>query len=773
VSAGSQQSGAVSNHGEVAADTMTSRITHFIFVGPSADYCVYWQWGALRIVSSGFVSCIYIFHWGSREVTTTDSSVEDRGLEFAECAQLEVSGLVFSCVIAATCEGIPPVTEATAPPARTPFSSCDAAYSFFGGSYSKTDVLEAHNYCFLDCVFAGYMRLGWTLSGAGIYLYHTSAVARWDGCSFINFAIQGNGGAVYINAALLGEWRRCCGDSLWTSAQAAFMHVNVVTEMRLHSTNVRRARSVGDAGSIYMSGLTATSKVVEYTNFTSCYGGGGGAAMYIRGPDDLTVNGLTINECEAPSEGGAFKQWLQGGTGLSTIDWTIFVNCRSTCVFSQEGSCNVNHCRVRDAALHRWLFRRSQATAFVTVTDGLFDRAQPGAEAGIIFTNCVWSVANIDEAATCFLLYQESGCSRFEICPSVTATPSIARSEEETSTSSNTESVTATKFASLSMSEEETITETKFDTQLESAIETQIATQAETKLATPVETEPMTAIVYVSSVAVVSSAQSQADSTEGSSTSDGQESGSGKWIKWIAVTAVLGLAVGAAAVAVICYFFPVRGVNPDKVQGEEESKVEANSRVAAIAPAGSQEQDPAEEIHSDHDLSAGAEHSSGDGKPAESPIEVAQADGKRAAPKKKAKAAAPPVPAPSAGETGGKAAYEISDGVVRLPPVEISSAMGAQTSMSLPFTEQLWARLRYKAQLEPERPELWVSSTKGWMEPGATEFPFNLFFRPSSEKPLKATLLVSVGELETMTEIFASVADDGKKKHRRHRHDDE
>jgi hypothetical protein len=94
--------------------------------------------------------------------------------------------------------------------------------------------------------------------------------------------------------------------------------------------------------------------------------------------------------------------------------------------------------------------------------------------------------------------------------------------------------------------------------------------------------------------------------------------------------------------------------------------------------------------------------------------------------------------------------------VVEMEPVRIVSALGGKANLALPFTEHLWARRRYHARLEPEHAELWISADKGSIEPGAREFPFALFFRPSDSHPLETTLVVEFGDFETRTRISAS-----------------
>jgi hypothetical protein len=106
--------------------------------------------------------------------------------------------------------------------------------------------------------------------------------------------------------------------------------------------------------------------------------------------------------------------------------------------------------------------------------------------------------------------------------------------------------------------------------------------------------------------------------------------------------------------------------------------------------------------------------------------------------------------------------------IVECEPVRIICAVGAKTNIALPFTRSLWGRRRYEARFEPEFPEVWVSTAKGWIEPGARELPFTIFFRPSGLQTLESKLIVSLSDFETHTKITAATDTAPAAKHHHH-----
>jgi hypothetical protein len=102
-------------------------------------------------------------------------------------------------------------------------------------------------------------------------------------------------------------------------------------------------------------------------------------------------------------------------------------------------------------------------------------------------------------------------------------------------------------------------------------------------------------------------------------------------------------------------------------------------------------------------------------------------------------------------------------------PVQIVSAVGARTTIAVPLKRQLSARCHIEARFEPEVAGLSLSTNKAWIEPGAVEYPFSLFFEPTEEGSFETTLVVSFGEFETQVPILASTGSGAHRRHRAHR----
>jgi hypothetical protein len=117
----------------------------------------------------------------------------------------------------------------------------------------------------------------------------------------------------------------------------------------------------------------------------------------------------------------------------------------------------------------------------------------------------------------------------------------------------------------------------------------------------------------------------------------------------------------------------------------------------------------------------------------------------------------------------GKKAHTADAGVqtITCERISVAAAVGEKAGVEVPMTEQVWARRRYEASFDPPRPELSVSSDKGWIEPGVAEMPFVVFFEPQREGTVESTLVVSLGNLELRTPVVASTGHEVKR-HRRH-----
>jgi hypothetical protein len=244
------------------------------------------------------------------------------------------------------------------------------------------------------------------------------------------------------------------------------------------------------------------------------------------------------------------------------------------------------------------------------------------------------------------------------------------------------------------------------------------------------------------------------------------------------------LIVGAGAGSLFCRFF-VAGDRVGRLEeeGKGEVKEEGTRGAQEALPQvleDSQDQDLGNDkadSDSDHDmapaqpeenLSAGAEKEDSSGLP---PAEFEASGQEAPAPEEKGSRRRPrkatraqPVkekPVKDEAEAGGIEVIENEE-------IQITSAVGERSSVTIPLEKQLWARRQIEAHFEPERTELWLSSAKAWVEPGACEFPFKLFFGPTESVSLQTTLIVSFGEFEVHVPIVAST-EGGTRRHRRHR----
>jgi hypothetical protein len=107
------------------------------------------------------------------------------------------------------------------------------------------------------------------------------------------------------------------------------------------------------------------------------------------------------------------------------------------------------------------------------------------------------------------------------------------------------------------------------------------------------------------------------------------------------------------------------------------------------------------------------------------------------------------------------------------PAVRVVCAAGSKTSIAIPMQKQYWTRVAYSVHFEPECDELWVSSAKGWIEAGAIEYPFVLFYKPEVQQTFETKLLVDVGTETILIPVLASTGSEAGVAKRRHRHQEE
>jgi hypothetical protein len=243
---------------------------------------------------------------------------------------------------------------------------------------------------------------------------------------------------------------------------------------------------------------------------------------------------------------------------------------------------------------------------------------------------------------------------------------------------------------------------------------------------------------------------------------------------------IVGVVIGGVVLSAIClllYFLVIRkkesdkvgnsadGVKGDGMKRGDEIEADGEPKREDESKAGeANEVDDGEHAHSGHDDSPAVESDSGSSHEvasdhAEKSDEAAGGDDQVAEP---AAGKAPRSRKPRKHSAKG-------DGddvpVIEQEAVEVICAPGGRVTRRLPLTEVLWARRAYEATFDPQRPELWLSSDKGWCEPGATEFPFELFYQPTDDEEIETTLIVSFGTFKTVTTITAKGE---KKKLRRH-----
>jgi hypothetical protein len=259
--------------------------------------------------------------------------------------------------------------------------------------------------------------------------------------------------------------------------------------------------------------------------------------------------------------------------------------------------------------------------------------------------------------------------------------------------------------------------------------------------------------------------------------SDSPAGGIGKSAIWAIGTIVgtfFGLAVGAAVMAWICLCF---SKGNDRVGEDEEGKAELKaSAVSTSEPVFPQAAGPISEpdVVSDK-LESGSDHDSSPA-PDEKAQELSETE--------------PKMMSEASNISPAPVQFDMSSSEAPLQPVKpelvkpkektveeklevfegervrIVSTIGQRATIAIPFPKQIWARRQFEARFEPEQSELWLSANKGWIEPGAREYPFVLYFEPSEAVTLETTLIVSFGEFETRTPIVASTEGGARRRHR-------
>jgi hypothetical protein len=227
---------------------------------------------------------------------------------------------------------------------------------------------------------------------------------------------------------------------------------------------------------------------------------------------------------------------------------------------------------------------------------------------------------------------------------------------------------------------------------------------------------------------------------------------------WLGVGIGVGIVVGVAAMLVVfCCVLPRLGAREQVKNREEESKREADTKSQPPSAASI-----SQELISDRDSSpAGDKEGSSGGE-----VVSKRSKGLASSPAADLDEGSDQAPETTKGGKRGKAgkgAAKAKRGKQTAaaaggeePEVRVSCAAGTETSVPIPMTTTLWSRTAYRARFEPARKELWVSSAKGWIEAGASEYPFNLVYKPKGPQTMRTELIVSFGDSETVIPVLAS-----------------
>jgi hypothetical protein len=419
---------------------------------------------------------------------------------------------------------------------------------------------------------------------------------------------------------------------------------------------------------------------------------------------------------------------------------------------------------------------------------------------------------DLTTAVQCLPSYDlQTGCTIFilGICAthwpnmSVSETPSISDPESHTESEfeSVTRSISMSPLESDSVSPEATPTSTAVETPTPSKVESPTGSAISSFASSP-----------SSSISVLSSSDQGPASGGGQATSADIEpplSVAGSGSSGVKAGGLgdgaaigVGIVIGGVVVGVILtllWCFLCRGKAGDKVgQREEEEEVKEAPVSASVKKAKREETAPPplvepevqegsdsshelsdrHELSPAHELSDRHEPSSGAGEPEEKG--AAQVFDESAKPRAASSGPKQEVPDAIHFEVSSQPEPEdpvqLSDSakvegarVVEQEAVEILCAVGSKSSSTVDFKETLWTRRGFKARFEPRDSSLWLSQESGFVEPGAKEFPFTVFFQPEDSKSIETTLIVSFGEFEVRTPIVASTGT--AKRHRRRHHE--
>jgi hypothetical protein len=530
----------------------------------------------------------------------------------------------------------------------------------------------------------------------------------------------------------------------------------------------------GAAGFMYTSQEADMNLVAIFSCIAEL--GGGGLDSELRGH---RLSMMNFSNCEADAQTGVAIQY-SAGAGSGDNDFTKYLIMKS-CIgaivmgaFGQVGGISTQISRLTCV-----MFADQTTDSCVKCDTGsvkLFSCGFAGCTYAPLTSgtvtmdaDCYGSGANsgdpslyVSEPGNCGPLDWAASCVIARTC--VAAPNPLPSTAMETDEESGSESSTATLSGSGAESPTESVTSSGKESRSESAI--------------GAGSQPSSEAGGVGSA-------SSAIANGGPTSNDGGS----RW-KWIGVAAGVVAGVVLTALA-ICWLIPIcRRPKSEEVRGEEE-KIEvlgasAPQAEGAAGSAAAVEEPDSDKAGSDHegvsdheaDLGLDGDHSekaggsgSGEDTPGGSGEPAAEA-GTMVAPREEENTETGSMPVKAERrkrtETGSSEAAERDVRIVEVEPVRVVSSLGGKATLSVAMPEKLWARRRFEARFEPEHGELWLSTSKGWMEPGAVEMPFVLFFEPSSEEKLESTLIVDFGEFEVRARVVGSTGVDHTHRHRRH-----
>jgi hypothetical protein len=791
--------GAVSQWTSNFGDMGMTMLWRCEFIEQTQDYCIRPITGDIEVHESTFAGCtMYVSTPAAWTVTFVNCVFDSPPLPAAAASMTFRAGNVVAagpftpwaqcvevspaaCTINAQCSPDPQET-----PWRTP--TAPAGCSEFRTGFAQPRVASiGGSVCCVDCAFV-YI----TFNGNGAVASITGGSATFEHCAFHTCTASGSGGGIYTASAGVLLINHCCVHTMRTtgsSGEGAFMWTDLSQRYNVNTCDVYWCVTAAQGGAV-RAGSHGSS---EFSNFTRCrttstadYGGG---TFYIRYPQYETIHHLLIDGCGAvTARAGAIRQYWSVPSGSQDTHLNSLVFIRgdgSGCVNSWAEVVFLEDCQFISCT---YLFSLSLAGR-ISVSDCTFDwsRGPVTSTVGITVTNCGYAL-DLQPSLTCFQadpLGATWGCAIAMTCP--------AASVQETAPETNEES----KTASEDETPEETVLETDSESKSESRSESKTASVPETpsaskkesefasKIASPEASSSPSAVPLPAATALVP------DSSQFSlaASSDSQEeagAGGGGSLLWTIGLAIGCVIVGAAAMAVFCYV--IRGPS-DRIAGkEEEGKAELDQRRPPAQQSSPPVQEAVAEQEDNDKLESGSDHDSSpavkedSSKEDSSKEEPAERRGVNGAPagwgssspreggssevaKPEFEFSGEDAPAPFSGP-GAKPAkddIEIIDG----EPVRIVSAIGGRATIAIPFKKQLWARRQIRAHFAPEHAELWLSSDKGTIEPGASEFPFALFFGPTEVVSFETTLIVAFGDFEIHVPIVAST--EGARRHRHHR----